>query len=449
MGVASCLALLKPVASRPVDLNDGRGFILYDGHACMHRAASKGEVAVRLALDNDVKALASDMLFELRTMEEKGWVVVVVFDGATPPSKVDTSNSRSSARLQALQQCRRLRAQQPINHKELEKHARKAAAFTPTVVARVSRILRHSLRADCITAPFEADAQLKVMEDNYSREGQRCFVRANDSDLIVLGVRSLLWDVKIDHDGRVFGECITRANVVRPQLQILHNSDASSAFLRRLHGMVANTPRSDRVWLSGSGEGVVMTNLRNWACVAGNDYSKFTGIGPVRALEFAMPFGATQTIDEIAASIAIDIQAPEEGVLTSLRTSIDMFLHPVVWDPTTGAHRHLSRATSSVDITSNTGASSYEYNTGYFVRNMVVVAGDVRTSYQGMFQYQVYVGLGCVIRQVRIKLPNLLLQPLSIYRPTCIVPVFGICQACTMHATAEDQDSNCHLGHTF
>ena len=152
------------------------------------------------------------MLVELRCAEQRGWSLVVVFDGATPPSKERTSNSRSSARSEALRQCRRLQAQQPIDQRELEKQAKKAVAFTPEIVARVSQILRHSLRVDCITTPFKANPQLKVMEDTCCREGERCFVRANDSDRIVLGVRSLLWDVSVER-GRTFGKRITVSSV--------------------------------------------------------------------------------------------------------------------------------------------------------------------------------------------------------------------------------------------
>ena len=68
---------------------------------------------------------------------------------------------------------------------------------------------------DCITAPFEADPQLKVIEDTYCREGKKCFVRANDSDLVVLCGRSLLRGVSVK-PGRMFGKCITQQSIVRP-----------------------------------------------------------------------------------------------------------------------------------------------------------------------------------------------------------------------------------------
>ena len=97
-----------------------------------------------------------------------------------------------------------------------------------------------------------------------------------------------------------------------------------------------------------------MTNLRNWACVAGNEYTDFRGIEPARAKDVAMPNGVTPTIDDIAEALARALVAEKEAVLASLSASIDMFCHPVVWNPATGAHHHLSGTASSDDVTSNT-----------------------------------------------------------------------------------------------
>ena len=97
-------------------------------------------------------------------------------------------------------------------------------------------MLRHSLRADCITAPFEADSQLKVMEGLYSGSGRRCFLRANVSDLTVLGVRSVLWDVDTE-DGGLVGQCIRLASALQPRGGIFSDSSIQYDFLRRLHGV--------------------------------------------------------------------------------------------------------------------------------------------------------------------------------------------------------------------
>ena len=129
-----------------------------------------------------------------------------------PRAKARAYTSRSGDRAKAVEACRHLQAQRPVNRTELEERATRAAELTPTTVARVAKILRHSLPADCVTAPFEEDSQLKVMENLYSRSEQRCFVRANYSDLTVHGVRSVLWDVNME-DGGLFGQ---HASVWRP-----------------------------------------------------------------------------------------------------------------------------------------------------------------------------------------------------------------------------------------
>ena len=103
-----------------------------------------------------------------------------------------------------------------------------------------------------------------------------------------------------------------------------------------------------------------MARLRNFARVAGNDHSKIKGIGPMRAMDIAIPCrNALSTLD-VAMALAENTPSRTEVVLPQLKTSMDMVCHAVVCDPLTGTHRHLSAVKSSNDITSNTGALVYE-----------------------------------------------------------------------------------------
>lgn len=362
MGVKGLLGRLKPVASDRVDLNEDVGTIIFDGHYCMHRSAAKGSIAVEFALEDNLRPLVIDMLAEMRHFEQAGWFVVVVFDGATPPSKTHTSDTRSGDRATALAACRVLKEQpRPVDDVaqrrailELERRARGAVAFTPVTVAKVSKMLQHSLRAACITAPFEADPQLKVMEELYSRGGKRCFVRANDSDLVVLGVRSLLWDVHLEAGG-LYGQCIYQKHIVQPEGEVWSGSSTGFDFLRQLHGVYRGVPQGDACTWS-SDEEAVAARLRNYACVAGNDYTKFDGIGPMRAMDIAIPDGKVLSIDEMAVGLVeASASFTSEAVSPHLKTSMDMFCHPVVWNPETGAHQHLSGVESSAYFTTNTG----------------------------------------------------------------------------------------------
>lgn len=352
MGVVGLLASLKQVASERVDLNDGAGTVIYDGHASMHRSAGKDHVAVPLLLNNDVRELVLDMLVEMMRFEEAGWKIVVIFDGASPPSKACTSEARARERSRKLEACRALQEQLPVDSRELGRLAKSAVEFTAPMVAKVSQMLMHSLRAECITAPFEADPQLKVMEDLCSTPGRRCFVRANDADLAVLGVRSLLWGVGVDAGG-LWGDCIQQTHILHPRTGAFEMSSKPFAFLRKLHGV--DPGDSLATWSNSEDE--VMTRLRNHACVAGNDYTKFAGIGPAHALDIATPHGPPISPEQIATNLAAFSPAfQEDAVLAQLKTSMDMFCHPVVWDPATGAHRHLSGVETSNAITRNTGA---------------------------------------------------------------------------------------------
>ena len=101
----------------------------------------------------------------------------------------------------------------------------------------------------------------------------------------------------------------------------------------------------------------MLTRLRLFACVAGNDYYHTRRIGPERAKAIALPRGATPSMEEIAVSVvgATNRQARKEDVLAGLKTSVDMYCHPVVWNPETNTRQHLSGIASCPAITSNTG----------------------------------------------------------------------------------------------
>eukprot|EP00904_Undaria_pinnatifida_P011761 jgi/Undpi1/7715/HiC_scaffold_23.g10188.m1 len=105
-------------------------------------------------------------------------------------------------------------------------------------------------------------------------------------------------------DGGLVGQCIRLASVLQPRGGVFSNSSIQYDFLRRLHGV--GTSASDEhaapAW-STDGQ-AVMARLRNFACVAGNDYSKFKGIGPMRAMDIAIPCGNALSTLDIAVALA-------------------------------------------------------------------------------------------------------------------------------------------------
>ena len=83
------------------------------------------------------------------------------------------------------------------------------------VVARVSFILMYETLAEIIAGQFEADGQLKAIEDFYTDGGDRCLVYGTHSDIVVLGAKSALW--KVSSPGRIRGHQVTYSDsILRP-----------------------------------------------------------------------------------------------------------------------------------------------------------------------------------------------------------------------------------------
>lgn len=362
MGVNGLSPYLKEVASKRVPLDDEDGtrqkHLVVDGHFALHKAAGIGGVAVPLVLDDNVVPLAMSMATSLNKLASAGWGITVVFDGAPPPGKGATTRSRSSERERARQQCLRLRESNvPLQHPGLQKAAVNAVAFTSHIVARVSRIVSRALRCECITAPYEADPQLRVLEEMYTRMGKRVLVRENDSDLMVIGVRSLLWEV-VSEEGRLFGNIFTHEGITRPQMHALRaGTTHGHEFLRLLHG-VDQGGSGDAVWWSSRPD-EVMARLQLWASVSGNDYSKFPGIGKAKATDFCLrkKCGQFPTLADVTEDLVGSTTWTEAEVTASLDRSRDMTLHPVVFCPEVGVQRHLSGCAPTGRVTSNTGMS--------------------------------------------------------------------------------------------
>ena len=73
-----------------------------------------------------------------------------------------------------------------------------------------------------------------------------------------------------------------------------------------------------------------MARLRKLGCVARNDHSKFKGMGPMRAMDIAIPCGNALSTLNVAMALAENTSSQTEVVLPQLKTSMDMFCHAVV-----------------------------------------------------------------------------------------------------------------------
>ncbi|CAM9418783.1 unnamed protein product, partial [Laminaria digitata] len=158
-----------------------------DGHYLLQKAIALEDCAKALVVDNDVKQLAKVVAQYIAAFTNAHWEVTVVFYGVVPPGKRKTSTKRADKRRAALQRSREQASQGDFV--AAEQSAKQSVSFSPRFVARVSSILRHDTLAEIMTAPYEADGQLKMMEDFYSATTAKCFVHGTDSDLVVIGVR--------------------------------------------------------------------------------------------------------------------------------------------------------------------------------------------------------------------------------------------------------------------
>lgn len=199
-----------------------------------------------------------------------------------------------------------------------------------------------------LTAPFEADAQLVLLEQTLLETIDRTYIYGNDSDLIVLGARCLLWDIKssLDRHGLLVGSVIEREMIVRPPPWLLAD-DKAGAFLRKLHGV----DRDDKTPVLLPTD-IVNARLVDLACVSGNDYVKFKGAALASGARIALPKisgpdyvirGEAATVRALSDGLRVKVSdLTEEEAEAAIRIPRIMFLHSVVWDMHTGKQQRMT-----------------------------------------------------------------------------------------------------------
>ena len=367
MGVAGLPEILKKIGNLAVYLGqhptNEKVAVLVDGGFLLHKMKARGEAAYELFFRNNVTAMVSQCARELKRFEKRGIAVTVVFDGAAPPAKGGTGDGRRASREKSGREARELDAAAG-SRLQVSKLAANACSFDPRTTARIAALLRDEIAGSVYTSPREADPQLVVLQDLALADGVDVMVYGNDSDLIVVGVQKLLFEIK-DRGGVLSGRCIVAKLILQPQPWAFKKDTEVHAFLRQLHGLPKEHDRDlDATPLD---LGSARRRLVLFAAVAGNDFAKFRNIGPVAAAKIALTPVASVTsprqsraiadvLGEVAARV---VQHSREGdtcvTLRKLKTACNMFVHPVVWSPVRDRHEHLDRAESSVEVTSATG----------------------------------------------------------------------------------------------
>lgn len=358
MGIPGLLKACKIGCSTEIDLTHGGkdSIIIVDGGYLLHKLVCLPGVASAIMDDDNLRPLAAACIKFVHSLEDAGWKVLVLFDGASPPAKAVTAQDRREKRERAAA-CH-AKAAKPSS--EREKYAKQAAPISARLRARIGRILQLSCACEAVFAPFEADAQLVYMEAEFVRAGQRCFVYATDADLIVIGVQNLAWDIKISSRGCVTAQVISREALLNPSPQTLEDR-AKGKFLRQLHGVPegCDNPQAQPA-------AVANARLLDFGCLAGNDYVQFKGLEFGTAVKSALPpimLSECVRDDEqvmevlveaaatklIVANLAADGPDARERAREGIQTSFMMFQNSVVFNNHTGQQErhHPLRDTST------------------------------------------------------------------------------------------------------
>lgn len=231
MGVSGLSALLKEVASDRVDIDasdskERQRHIIVDGHYGLQQAAGHADTALPLVLHNDVVPLAMEMASRLNMPAAAGWEIALVFDRFTPPRKANTASSRADTREAPKQRCFDLQHEVPRDVAEIGTAAKGAVHVSSAVVARVSRTTLH-----VCDGPIRKQRAASLSRGVYLQMGRRVLVHGTDRDLMVLGVRSLLWDV-IVKGGSVYRQVVFHHAITRPQLHTLRGCCMASKRIR-------------------------------------------------------------------------------------------------------------------------------------------------------------------------------------------------------------------------
>ncbi|CAM9457621.1 unnamed protein product, partial [Scytosiphon promiscuus] len=241
MGIDLLSPLVKGIGSVRVSLRHGQGsHVVIDGRFLNHRMSARSTAARDLVIDDDLTSHVRQCARHIRLFEGLGYRVTVVFDGSVPPAKAAAASELARQREHARRRARDLDGRK-VQPEAVNQVAVNACVFDARTVARIAALLRPKIKGKVFLAPGEAGPQLVVFQDVYRRNPQAkiVFVYAEDPELIVLGVRSLLWEVSETGggDGALTGSCIHARAIFQPSPRDFAVDTNAHAFLRQLHGL--------------------------------------------------------------------------------------------------------------------------------------------------------------------------------------------------------------------
>ncbi|CAG9314085.1 EXO1_1 [Blepharisma stoltei] len=184
MGIQSLLQFLKPLLiDKHISEYSGQR-IAIDSYCWLHKAVySCGRDLIQ---GKNTKRHIDYCVKKALELRKIGVEPVMVFDGAPMPCKADTNHDRRQTRQEAMDKAVAL--DEAGNIREAEKFYSKAVSVTPDMANELIEELK-SYGIECITAPYEADAQLAYLY----KIGYVSAVISEDSDLLVFGCEKVLY----------------------------------------------------------------------------------------------------------------------------------------------------------------------------------------------------------------------------------------------------------------
>lgn len=364
MGVADLLKLCKQGASLDVSFTrgDGNSLLLVDGGFMLHKVLSWARVAAALHAGNAQPLMDACVKFVQR-FREAGWVVFVVFDGISPPAKLRTATERLARRQEAEGKL----LDPATSESDRTKLVKQCVGLDARTREKVSRAIKARCESETVIAPYEADAQLVVMEKQMGANYDRCFIHANDSDIIILGGLRVAWNITTKGDELV-GQVIFREVLLNPPRDILADQTRGD-FLRKLHAVPLGCENSLAL-----DEEAAEERLLHLAIVSRHDYQRYNGVGCATALKIALPpldeqiacadnSAAGAGIDRLAALVAEVSGTSQVDVRRALQVSVTMFRHSVVFDMHIGLQRRqhklpMDSIEAETEASVSTGAGS-------------------------------------------------------------------------------------------
>ncbi|KAG8222761.1 hypothetical protein J437_LFUL007836 [Ladona fulva] len=292
MGITGLIPFLEK-ASSPINIRQYKGqTVAIDAYCWLHRGIFS--CAEKLAKGEKCDQYITYCLKFVNMLISYDIKPIMVFDGRYLPAKAATEKKRRKSREQNRAKAAELLRQGRTA--EARRCLRNSVDVGPGMAAAVARACR-SVGADCIFAPFEADAQLAYL----NKKGIAAAVITEDSDLILFGCVRVVFKLDLCGSG----------------LEVVQD---------RLHLGMGVPP-----------EKFSMDRFRQMCILSGCDYlESLPGIGLAKAKKFVNTTSSpdiSQTLGKLPSALGMYNLTVTEEYMKEFMLADATFLYQIVYDP--------------------------------------------------------------------------------------------------------------------